>query len=79
VPGYRVQVAACESREIAEALGAEAGARVEASVYVEHDGPFYKVRVGDCTTEKECLGLRDRLRQAGYPSAWTVRTRIQAP
>ncbi|UCE01979.1 MAG: SPOR domain-containing protein [Candidatus Latescibacterota bacterium] len=79
VPGYRIQLAACESREVAEALRAEASARVDSSVYVEHDGPLYKVRVGDCATQEECLGLRDQLRQAGYSSAWIVRTRIQAP
>jgi hypothetical protein len=77
--GFRVQVFATRSRETAERLRDEWLQSSPLSAYLEFDDPYFKIRVGDCPTEKECRLLQEQLRNAGYPAAFIVPARIVAP
>lgn len=74
--GFRVQVFAGHSPELAEKVQAEILSLVFEASYIVYLESYYKVRVGDCHTFFQCENIRDRLRAAGYPSAWIVKTRI---
>lgn len=80
--GYRVQLYSFSSREAAEA----AIRRVERlladwshGVYLSEEDGSFKVRVGDFTDKDEANLLRDRLREEGYPDAWTASARVRLP
>jgi hypothetical protein len=48
-------------------------------VYVEAEGPWFKVRLGDFATREAAEPLRERLVRLGWTEAWAVRTTIHAP
>lgn len=78
VKGYRVQVAALNRKEDADKMAADIKAVFQdVGVYVKHIPPYWKVRVGNCRTQKEAALLRDRLVGAGYSTAWVVSTTIE--
>ncbi len=77
VLGYRVQIAACGSEDLARALQERIHRETPWRAYVVHEPPYYKVRVGDCADEPECRRLESRLRADGWESAWVVRTRLE--
>ena len=77
--GYRVQVAACRTLDIAQGVRADVTAVSESPVYIEHEPPYYKVRVGDCSAKSDCNQLASQLRATGWESAWVVRTQIESP
>ncbi len=76
VRGYRVQVSLSDDLREASRVMAEARERFEQEVYLEYDAPYYKVRVGDCSTERQGEELLQIARRIGYPDAWLVRTII---
>lgn len=79
VRGYRVQIFLSDDLREASRVMAEARERFEQEVYLEYDAPYYKVRVGDCPTEREGEELLRVARRLGYPDAWLVRTIISLP
>jgi len=76
VRGYRVQIFLSDDLREASRVMAEARERFEQEVYLEYDAPYYKVRVGDCSTEREGEEFLQVARRIGYPDAWLVRTII---
>ncbi|MDZ7373565.1 MAG: SPOR domain-containing protein [candidate division KSB1 bacterium] len=77
VPGYRVQLCATPDETEARAHYHEALLKFpDQGVYLQFDGPYYKVRVGDCRSRFEAEELQKRVRESGFPDAWVVRTRV---
>lgn len=79
VDGFRVQLFATkdiESATIAKKEAEFAFAEDSVNIYIEFDSPYYKLRIGDCTTREAAEKLREIARSKGYPSAWIVRTKV---
>lgn len=82
VRGYRIQLFSLRDKKAAD----EAKRRLEkqladlpgARIYIDHESPYYKVRVGDYRTKAEAeqrmKTLRDR---KGFSDAWIVETLIE--
>ena len=74
--GYRVQIFASGERSAAESLKTKAGGQTSLPVYIEYEGGYYKVRVGDFASRDEAAAARARLSKL-YPDCWIVSTTIQ--
>jgi cell division protein FtsN len=74
--GFRVQIGAFERQDGAEQRAAQARFQFTESVYVEYVYPYYKVRVGDCSTRAEAERLRQKAISLGYSDAFLVPTTI---
>lgn len=70
--GWSVQVAACASVQAAETLQRSVESLVDEPVFIDQSGSYWKVRVGAYGTAEETAPLRQRLRESGYPDAWSV-------
>lgn len=75
--GYRVQVFASTDRTAAERVQYEIESRLGHRAYLEHQPPYYKVRVGNCRQSEACRELQESLRRAGYESIWVVESPIE--
>jgi cell division protein FtsN len=79
-PGWRIQIFAARDEATAAGMGRRAGDAVAGvPVYVEAEGPWFKVRLGDFATREAAEPLRERLVGLGWTEAWAVRTSIHAP
>ena len=74
--GWRVQVFAGYSLEIAQTIRRELQSQRTEVVYIDHVEPYYKVRVGDCAVRQVCEELQRQLSAQGRESAWVVPSRI---
>jgi hypothetical protein len=74
--GYRVQIFASATQEGADQAAAEARGRFSERVHIDYEPPFFKVRVGDCTTRHEAERLRERAVQLGYEGPFVTETAI---
>ena len=80
VSGWRIQVFAAGDEATASEVARRAGDAIAGvPVYVEAEGPWFKVRLGDFTTREAAEPLRERLVGLGWTEAWAVRTAIHAP
>ena len=79
LPGYRVQVFATRSRDAAERLQGELQQSLTLPTHLDFEDPYFKVRVGDCSSEAECRLLQEQLRNGGWASAFVVPAQIVAP
>ena len=80
VPGWRIQVFAAEDEATAAEVARRAGEAVAGvPVYVEAEGSWFKVRLGDFATREAAEPLRERLVGLGWTEAWAVRTAFHAP
>lgn len=70
--GFRIQVFASISEDVAVAAKRAAEARLGVPAYVEHVDGFYKVRVGDCLTREDAENLLARAKETYYRDAWIV-------
>jgi cell division septation protein DedD len=77
--GYRIQVFASGSEDVARSAEQAAEVRLGMAAYVELIDGIYKVRVGDCPTREEADALLKKCREAGYGDAWVAVTRIVIP
>ncbi|HET6342222.1 MAG TPA: SPOR domain-containing protein, partial [Gemmatimonadota bacterium] len=78
--GWRIQVFAAEDEATATEVARRAGDAVAGvAVYVEAEGPWFKVRLGDFATREAAEPLRQRLVGLGWTEAWAVRTMVDAP
>lgn len=75
--GFRVQVFATASKAKADEEAMEARAKLAEKAYVEFIPPLYKVRVGNCLTQKDAQDLKQRAIDKGYKTAFIVETRIE--
>ncbi|HET9582197.1 MAG TPA: SPOR domain-containing protein [Gemmatimonadota bacterium] len=79
-PGWRIQVFATRDQAAAREVARRAGEAVAGiPAYVEAEGPWFKVRVGDFATRDAAEPLRERLVELGWTEAWAVRTTVHAP
>lgn len=79
IDGFRVQVFASGSRDVAEGARRTALARTGQSAYIAHEDGLYKVRVGNCRTRAQAEKLLEKVRSGYYKDAWIVATRIEVP
>lgn len=79
-PGWRIQVFATRDQAAAREVARRAGEAVAGvPAYVEAEGPWFKVRLGDFATRDAAEPLRERLVGLGWTEAWAVRTAVRAP
>lgn len=78
-PGYRIQLFATATRELAEARAAEARELFDEPIYVQAEGALYKVHVGDCTSRDEADALRRAALGLGHDGAFVVDALIKVP
>ena len=74
--GYRVQIAATQDEEIAREIRKEAILKFSEEVYWVYDGPYFKIRIGDCTSRFEAEDLQQYAIEKGFMEAWVIRTLI---
>jgi cell division protein FtsN len=74
--GYRIQVFASSELESAERMKAKVAGETALPVYIEYEGGYYKIRVGDFTTREEAAVERGRISEL-YPDCWIVSTTIR--
>jgi cell division septation protein DedD len=79
VDGFRVQVFASQSQEVAEAARRTAQARLGVPAYSELADGVYKVRVGDCLTRETAETLLSTCRAVYYKDAWIVESKVLTP
>ncbi|MBN1273651.1 MAG: SPOR domain-containing protein [Candidatus Aminicenantes bacterium] len=76
--GYRVQIAALNREEDAEKMAGDVRSiLLDVKVYVDYIPPYWKIRVGNCRTQREAAALKEQLVSAGYTTAWVVRSEIE--
>ena len=76
VQGWRVQVFAGHSLEIAQSIQRELQLQSSEVVYIDYVEPYYKVRIGDCAARATCDELLRELHAQGRESAWVVQSVI---
>ncbi len=74
--GYRIQVFASSELESAERMKAKVGSETNLPVYIEYEGGYYKVRLGDFMTREEAAVERANISTL-YPDCWIVGTTIR--
>ena len=70
--GWRVQVFAGYSLQIAQNIQRELQSKRSEVVYIDLIEPYYKVRIGDCASRATCEELLRQLQSQGRESAWVV-------
>jgi len=74
--GYRIQVFASNELESAERMKQKVAGEIAFPVYIEYEGGYYKVRVGDFTTRDEAAAARAGISEL-YSDCWIVNTTIR--
>lgn len=75
--GYRVQVLSTDNIDEANLVRSEIYVQTSRKeVYVIFEPPFYKVKVGDFTSNSEAENLRFRLNQLGYTESKVVQETV---
>jgi hypothetical protein len=69
---FSVQISAAAEEATAVRLAEQVGSEVDAPVYIDHVGQYWKVRVGGFATREETEGLLHQLREMGFTDAWVV-------
>jgi hypothetical protein len=77
VPGYRVQICAVPDEVSAREIQREAILKMNENIYLIYDSPYYKVRIGDCTSRFEADKLQQTAISKGFDQAWVVKTRVK--
>ena len=77
IEGFRVQVLATSSQENADRLRDELAIEYGKDIYIVFEAPNYKVRIGNFIDRRLAEKLRLELINKGYPSSWSIRTRIE--
>jgi hypothetical protein len=79
--GYRIQIFATKDIEVATRQKKEAEyyfANLGVGVYIDFDSPLYKVRIGDCKNREEAEALLGKVKEAGYNTAFIVKSRVNS-
>jgi len=74
--GYRIQIFASTERASAESVQSKAKGETSLPVYIEYEGGYYKVRIGDFASREEAAAERAKI-SAYYPDCWIVSTTIR--
>lgn len=73
--GWAVQIAACSSESDAAGLAAAASEELGLPSRVDHEGQWWKVRVGAFGTRREAEDALPSVRSEGWADAWVVEVR----
>jgi hypothetical protein len=79
--GYRIQIFATKDIDVATRQKKEAEyyfANLGVGVYIDFDSPLYKVRIGDCKNREEAEALLGKVKEAGYNTAFIVKSRVNS-
>jgi len=76
IKGYRIQLLATRDEAQARKTKRDAIFKFQEHVYLIFEAPLYKLRVGDCQTEKEAEALRKKAREKGFRDAWIVPSKV---
>jgi cell division septation protein DedD len=74
--GYRIQVFASSEPAAAERMKAKVVGETPLPVYIEYEGGFYKIRVGDFATREQAAAERAKISEL-YHDCWIVSTTIR--
>ena len=74
--GFRIQIYTSTFIDSAIAMKDSLERTINALFYLEHDDPYYKIRLGNYTTRDEAENLREKIVGYGYKEAWIVRSEI---
>ncbi|GEM_PF-603068 len=75
--GYRIQIFSSTNYYDAVRVRDEAAARFSVPVYLDHEVPFYKIRVGNFRDKDRADDLKETAKALGYPDAWIVQITIE--
>ena len=76
VIGYRVQLISTTDYYEALEIRDSVSVRLSGEIYLDYEPPYYKVRAGNFIQRDDAEMKRAEAKQAGYPDAWIVRTKI---
>ncbi len=77
IEGYRVQICAVSDEMKAREIQKESILKFNEDIYLIYDSPYYKIRVGDCTTRYEADLLQKMAEEKGFIDAWVVKTKVK--
>jgi len=77
--GYRIQIYTTTNLDSALAMEDSIKKRFNLASYLEHDAPYYKIRLGDFITYDEADTCLQKIKGYGYQEAWIVRSEICRP
>ena len=77
VDGYRVQICAVPDEYQARDIQKDAILKFNERVYLIYDSPYYKVRVGNCTTRYDADQLQKLAEEKGFADSWVVKTKVK--
>lgn len=76
--GWKVQLFSTSDYFLADSVYREVQRKFEiTAVEKVFNLPYYKIRVGNCTTREEAERLLTRALELRYPDAWVVRTQVK--
>ncbi len=77
VQGYRIQLLVSRDEERAIEEKKKAIFQFpEVGVYMIFETPYYKIRIGDCQSEKEAEQLKNEAIKKGFNDAWQVPSKV---
>jgi hypothetical protein len=79
VPGYRVQLASAEEREILDTMRLSVERELETRAYVEKHYDLFTLRIGDYIRHADAEAKRRQAVSYGFKNAWIVQTFISQP
>ena len=69
---YSVQITAAGVEATAQRLAETVTAEIDAPVFIDQEGSYWKVRVGAFATREEAGGLLNQMHEMGFTDAWIV-------
>jgi cell division septation protein DedD len=76
--GFRLQVFSASTRQAAEDARNQAKQKLSRDdIYIEFEPPYFKVRVGNCSTRKEAEKILEFAQKQGYETPFVVESHIQ--
>jgi hypothetical protein len=76
--GFRIQCVASSDIEAVRARKKAVGTSLGYPTYIVYEKPYYKLHVGDFAARKDAESALARVKKAGYPEAWIVRSKVAA-
>jgi len=76
VNGYRIQLLATKDENLANEMKKQAILKFQDKVYLIFESPYYRIRVGDCISEKDAKVLREEAVKKGFTDAWIVPSKV---
>jgi len=74
--GFRIQIFTTTVMGTALSLKDSLNKRFTVNLYLQHDAPYYKLRVGDFLKREDADSMLEKIIAYGYKEAWIVRSEI---